>query len=474
ETDLNKLQMQHRRADAAKRAYTEKTQGLICRDRREIQRLQHEREELLRSLRVSQSCFNRWTDASVVQDLSAMLACRDTVDEELEAEKGKEAYLKDQILKWEKKLEGQRTSRGITHCSMSSDNSNLLKSVQLLENKLHRSHKCFNKLMTSNEELREELKTLQMEKKKFLHVRSRLENELSVICKDICKLMTKCTEAFNASVKFHEKHRMLSDQNAKDVAQYVKERGNLEREISHCCNFKAFVGKKAIRRSYQDTDHRKVLHKQLDSKELGLADSEEVLRKIFRETEESDLDKLINNFIQTEEQNYTSLNFVICQQNKVESIRREISQLSCEREVFVAEEQQQQEQHRALWMRVSIKQEAVGQQLAVYEQRVESMEKLLHQFKEGVKSLLQISYDGLVVFDQLDSSDGVQDENISEYIRMVEDRVNELLTLQSYLHYQENFSQWDIDGLSTISGQLLGIPPEAVTLTIAAATPAPE
>lgn len=69
----------------------------VCVIRREIQWLQDEREELLCRVRVSESSFNRWTDASVVQDLTAMLASRGKTDEELEAEKGKVASLKDQV-----------------------------------------------------------------------------------------------------------------------------------------------------------------------------------------------------------------------------------------------------------------------------------------------------------------------------------------------------------------------------------------
>ena len=65
--------------------------------RREIQRLQDERERLLSNLRVFESSFNQWTDASVVQDLTAVLARRDRIDEELDAEKGKLASLKDQV-----------------------------------------------------------------------------------------------------------------------------------------------------------------------------------------------------------------------------------------------------------------------------------------------------------------------------------------------------------------------------------------
>ncbi|XP_044066414.1 outer dynein arm protein 1-like isoform X2 [Siniperca chuatsi] len=443
--------------------------------RRDIQRLQDEREGLLRSLRVSQSCFNRWTDASVVQDLTATLACGDRIDEELEAEKDKVASLKDQILKWERKLAGQRTGGGTTHRSMKSDKSNLIKTTCLIDKNLYRGRKCFSMLMTRNGELREELKTLQVEKKKFLHVQSQLDKELHAIRKDICNLMTKCTEAFNASVKIHEKQRMLRDQNDKDVAQYIKERSNLEQEISHYCNFEAFLRTKAVARKNQDIDQRKVeKRKQMESKELGLEDFEDAIKKILSETDESDMDKLVRNFIQMEEQIYTLLNFINYQHNEAQTIRRQTSQLCREREIFAAEEQQQQKQHHALRMRVSIKQGATEQQLAVYQQRAEFMEKLLDLLKDGIESLLQISYDSSVICDQLASTGGVQDENIKEYMRMVEDRVNELLTLQSYLHFQDNLSQWDIDSLSTIAGQLLGITPPAVNLTPAAATPAPD
>ncbi len=49
----------------------------------------------------------------------------------------------------------------------------------------------------------------------------------------------------------------------------------------------------------------------------------------------------------------------------------------------MVEQRQQREKHQALRVRVSIKQEATEQQLAVYQQRVEFMEKLLDQLKKG-------------------------------------------------------------------------------------------
>uniref|UniRef100_A0A4W6G7N5 ODAD1 central coiled coil region domain-containing protein n=1 Tax=Lates calcarifer TaxID=8187 RepID=A0A4W6G7N5_LATCA len=354
ETDLNKLQLQYRRSEAVKRAYSKNTRVLIYRHRREIQRLQDERDKLLRNLGVSQTSCSSWTDGSTVQDLTSLLACGDRLDEELRAEKDKVASLKDQISKWERKLVGKRATGGTTCHSWKSDNRNLVKTTCLTENKLDRGCKCFNELMTRNGQLREDLKTLQMEKKHFLHVQSQRTKELHAIRKDICNMMTKCTEAFNASVKIQEKLRILMDQNAKDMAQYIKERRGLERGISHYCNFKAFLDIKTIVRMNQEIDHSQVEKcKELGSKEWALEDFEDAMKKIFRETAESDLDKLVRNFIQSmknsahhltlqkqwklgiltviricydifpsvEGQNYTLLNFVNYQHNEAETIQ---------------------------------------------------------------------------------------------------------------------------------------------------------
>lgn len=59
------------------------------------------------------------------------------------------------------------------------------------------------------------------------------------------------------SVKIQEKQRLLTDQNAKDVAHYVKERSNLELEMAHYCNFGAFLHTKASARINQDINYRK-------------------------------------------------------------------------------------------------------------------------------------------------------------------------------------------------------------------------
>ncbi|TKS77375.1 Coiled-coil domain-containing protein 114 [Collichthys lucidus] len=302
EADLIKLQQLYRREEGAYRAYTTKTQALLDRDEHEIQRLLDEHEVLSHSFGVSQNNFTSGTDP-VVQDLSAMLTCKDKIDQELEAEEAQIASLKDQITKWERKLE------------------------------LHANRK------------------------------------------DICNLTTKCTKTFNVRGKIKEKLKTLGDHDAKDTAQYIKEISDLERELCHQSCVQGFLDIKTIGCNNLSSGRRKVEKgKTLEYNELGLEDFEDVINKTLRETGDSDLDKLIRNFIQREEQNYILLNFVNYQHSETEVIRKHIT---------------------------------------------------------------QICYGSLVTCDQLDSSDRDQDENIKAYLRMVEDQVNELLALQSYLHLQE-------------------------------------
>lgn len=58
------------------------------------------------------------------------------------------------------------------------------------------------------------------------------------------------------SLMIQEIQRMLKDQNAKDLTQYIKKRNSLERTLSHHCNLVAFLDMKAIARNNQDSDHR--------------------------------------------------------------------------------------------------------------------------------------------------------------------------------------------------------------------------
>ncbi|KAK9515542.1 hypothetical protein VZT92_026182 [Zoarces viviparus] len=139
--------------------------------------------------------------------------------------------------------------------------------------------------------------------------------------------------------------------------------------LSRQTNFEVFIDIKALVCNNQDSNHRKVKHKQLESKELARGDFEDAVRKILVETKEMDLDK----------------------QELYPSSKRQLGNI---------------------WQLIN-----------------SALRSLKSSWTSSKKS---------------GSSDGVQDENVVEYLRRVDNRVKELLTLQAFIHFQQNLNPWDI------------------------------
>ncbi|XP_038863383.1 coiled-coil domain-containing protein 63-like [Salvelinus namaycush] len=445
ETELSKLQRQFRIMEGDRQAYSVESQDLIRRQLREIQRLHGEREELLRSLRVSESPFQCWDDTDATQNLSSMLVYRDRVVEQLDSEQGKMAYLRQEILTWESKLAGQRRG-STTYHSQKSEANQTLKNSLILENKLDRGRVRFNKLLAKNGQLREELKILHVERKQFLHLYCRMERELQEIRKDIRDMMAQSTAAFEARVEARCKRMLLKEKKVKDLTQYGTEVSELQRVISHDHRLKTFMSIKgnecSSQEEGQDLSRRQVEERQrrrlgLDTQggTFGTLDSlQETFHKIHCVTGEEDLHKLVGTFIQIEDKNFALLNFVNEQNNEAETLKDEINQIRCEMEVFSREERRQHEESRAVLRGVSVQQQATEQQMGGYQQRITSVGKILNQLKTGIDSVCHnIDCDRSVIEDKLGSSTGIRDSTIMTYLGLVERRTNELLTLQSFL-----------------------------------------
>ncbi|XP_054637260.1 outer dynein arm-docking complex subunit 1-like isoform X2 [Dunckerocampus dactyliophorus] len=432
ENDLHKLKLQYRQAVKDKQAYDDKIQSLLLKDSREIQRLQNEQEELLHILTIAQSSSNQKKEVNAAQDLENLLSNEESIEEELLSNKNKLVSFKKQILEWERKLVAQRGGHA-PHNSKSEDNS--MKDILSKEDKLYKGHICFNELMIRNGQLKKEIDMLEMEKNEFLQIQLQLKKELQAIRKEISDLSAMCTKANNASVGIQVKQKKLKEQKAQFEAQYTQTTTNLEHEISTHCNLEAMVNVKNA--SDEGSDHdREDLLEQLEKLTLH----EDTIRRILIETGENDLDSLVQNYLQLEEENYSVLGFINYQHWEVEAVKQQITQLYKESELFVAEQKQQEEDRKTLQMAIFTKQEAIEEQVSDYQKQIHLKDNIQHLLKTGIQSLLRICCERSEIR-TLGSSDRALDEHMTACLRMVEDKVNGLLNLQSVLLFQENLTQ---------------------------------
>ncbi|KAK6318916.1 hypothetical protein J4Q44_G00101270 [Coregonus suidteri] len=464
ETEMGKLQRQFRIMGGDRLAYSIQSQDHIRRQRQEIENLEKEQEELQRSLCVSESLSRRQQDSEDAQTLRSMLEQRDEVGDEVEMERQSQAELEQEISIMERKLAELRRGEVTATLSQKSQSRHTQKASRTLENKLDRALIRFNKQLTKNSHLREDLESLRVERVRFQQLHRRLDKELQEIRKDIGDMVSLSTAAYDVRVEAQSKMIMMREKAVKDLSQYSAEMKELERVIAHERRLKEFMTTKCSERSGQDEGqelgrrHEVKEQRRMDSGEESVDTLEEVFQRIQNITGEDDLDMLVTRFIQVEDQNFALFNYVNEQNNEAEALRDQINQTQREMEQFNVTGQQQEQEHHALLRDLDQQQRDTESQAHENEVLASAVSKILDQIKTGVNSVFhKMDCDRSLVEDLLGSSSGIRENNIMTYLGLVEQRTNQLLTMQAFLSSRDLDKEYDPKDLARF---LLGQNPE--------------
>ncbi|KPP73541.1 hypothetical protein Z043_107365, partial [Scleropages formosus] len=396
----------------------------------EIDRLQEEQEELQCRLQVSQSHSHQQQDVDTVQAMRRLLNQQDEVHEQLESQKESLVHLEQEILSMEKKLAGLRRTRTSVNLKQKSEASEKKKATRTLENKLDRTLVRFNEQLTKNAQLRADLETLRLERVRFQQLQR-------------TALLTNPSLPFCCRVEAQSKMALLKEKAVKDLAQYSAEMKELERIIAHEQHLKDFMSTKSSDRSghggsldpthSQEPEERD--HKRTEKGEDMVDSLEEVFHRIQSMTGEEDLDLLVSKFIQTEEQNFALFNYVNEQNNEAESLKDQIKQVQQEMGQFQAEEESQEARHCSLLTDIDTQQRKTEVRVQSYESQATEASKILDQIKTGVGRMFhKLECDFSVLEDMLGSSTEIRESNIMTYLSLVENRTNDLLSMQVFLN----------------------------------------
>ncbi|KAG7493384.1 hypothetical protein JOB18_007570 [Solea senegalensis] len=439
---------------------------VCCGWRQEIDKLLKEQEELHRNLGVSQSLSRHQQDSEDAESLRALLEQRDMLEEELGKEKQCHKDLKREIANTEVKLARLRKGEVSSRDSQTSEVRRTKKAVQTLEYKLDRALTRFNEQLTKNSRLREELQTLQIERVRFQQLHNRLDKELQEVRKKIGEVINLSTAAYDASAEAQSKVTAMREKAVKDLAQYNAEMKELERVIAHENCLKEFMSTKCSERSGQDNGqdmgHKQVSEQQeqqrMDAGEESLDALEEVFERICTVTEEKDLDMLVTRFIQAEDRNLALFNFVNEQNTEVEALRDQINHMQEEMEHFRMKGLQQEHDHRSLLRDIDGQLKETESKADHYESKASIISKILDKIKTGVNSTFsKLQCDRSVMEDMLGLSKGISENNIMFYLGLVEQKTNELLTIQDFLNSKDLEKDYNPRDLAKI---LLGQNPE--------------
>ncbi|XP_037620878.1 coiled-coil domain-containing protein 114 isoform X3 [Sebastes umbrosus] len=472
ESEIAKLQRQFRIMEGDRQAYSIQAREQIRKQQQEIEKLLKEQEELHRNLGACKSLSRQQQDSEDTQSLRALLEQRDMLEEELGTQKQCQKEQEKEIANMELKLAGLRKGKVSTGDTQRSEARRTQKAIRTLEYKLDRSLTRFNEQLTKNSHLREELQTLHIERVRFQQLHNRLDKELYDSRKKIGEVVSLSTAAYDARVEAQSKMTMMREKAVKDLAQYNAEMKELERVIAHEFSLKEFMTTKCSERSGQDEGHE-MGHRQLselkeqrrmDSGEESLDTLEEVFQRIQTVTGEDNLDMLVTRFIQVEDRNFALFNFVNEQNNEAEALRDQIIHTQAEIEQFRVASLQQEQDHRSLLRDIVEQQKETESQAEDYENQAGIMSKILDEVKTGVNSIFsKVECDRSVIEDTLGSSSGISENNIMSYLGLVEQKTNELLTIQAFLNSKDLEKDYNPKDLAKF---LLGQNPELLQKSV--------
>ncbi|XP_029007956.1 coiled-coil domain-containing protein 114 [Betta splendens] len=473
ESEIAKLQRQFRIMEGDRQAYNISAREQIRKQQQEIDKLLKEQEDLHQNLGVCKSSSRQQKDSGDTQSLRTLLEQKDMVEEEQKKEIQYHRKLEEEISNMESKLAELRKGNVSTSDSQRSAVKRTQKAIRTLEYKLDRALTRFNEQLTNNGRLREELQTLHLERVHFQQLRNKLEKELQGIRKKIGEIISLSTAAYDARVEAQSKMTMVREKAIKDLAQYNAEMKELERVIEHECNLKDFMTIKCSEKSGQDDSHeaghRRLSlvneQKRMDSRQESLDALEEVFERIQTVTGEDNLDMLVTRFIQAEDRNFALFNFVNEQNNKAEALKDQISQIQAEMEQFRADLSQQEQAHASMLGELDDQQKETELQAEDYENQANIISNILDEIKTGVNSIFsKMECDRSVIENMLGSSTGISENNIMSYLGLVEQKTNELLTIQAFLSSKDLEKDYNPKDLAKF---LLGQNPELLKESIA-------
>ncbi|XP_056242579.1 coiled-coil domain-containing protein 114 isoform X1 [Seriola aureovittata] len=472
ESEIAKLQRQFRIMEGDRQAYNIQAREQIRKQQQEMDKLLKEQEELHRNLGVCKSLSHQQRDSEDTKSLRAMLEQRDMLEDKLGKEKQCQKELEREISNIELKLAELRKGEVSISDTQRSEVRQTQKAIRTLEYKLDRALTRFNEQLTKNSHLREELQTLHIERVRFQQLHNRLDKELHEVRKKIGESVNLSNAAYDARVEAQSKMTMMREKAVKDLSQYNAEMKELERVIAHEYSLKEFMTTKCSERSGQDDGHE-TGHRQLSEvKEQRRTDSGEesldVLREVFERiqamTGEDNLDMLVTRFIQVEDRKFALFNFVNEQNNEAEVLRDHISQIQEEMEQFRVKGLQQEHNHRSLLRDIDEQQKETECQAEDYENQASIISKILDEIKTGVNSIFsKMECDHSVIEDMLGSSTGISENNIMSYLGLVEQKTNELLTIQAFLDSKDLEKDYNPKDLAKF---LLGQNPELLQQNI--------
>ena len=471
--ELSHLQRQYRCLRNDRRMYTDETENTLRKQKITIEALVKEKKELEAMMHVASSRQNEKFDQRNVEKLVELLEREAQAQEELKKEKEaivgvdeKVAVMREKINQQSKKMGGSKDVYQEKHVAN-------MKLTRILENRLDEMTKKFSIALTGNLKLREHINHVEGQKARFLDLHKRLQAELIEGKKEIDRISEVATTHF--TIRDEAQHRMASlrERADREMAVYNAEIKDVKRILEHDRKLRKFMTTKAEDRASILEDELMVraikkYEAQLNGLQQETSKFEEIFDKIKEATGIEDTDTLVESFIENEDRNFALYNYVNNMNTEIENLKDDIRRLKDEIELINKEGVDSDVHRKEILNELEQKMVEVTDELTLVNKEYKASRRQLELLKPKVESVFNsIECDRSSIAELLGIGVSIDDNNIMQYLGIIEQKCNELLqnkALEKIKKLNESGGDISVDGLQGVGpqpahGNFLIVPP---------------
>lgn len=471
--ELFHLQQQYRCLRNDRRMYTDETENTLRKQKITIEALVKEKKELEAMMHVASSRQNEKFDQRNVEKLVELLEREAQAQEELKKEKEAIAGVDEKVAAMREKINQQSKKMGGSKDVYQEKHVANMKLTRILENRLDEMTKKFSIALTGNLKLREHINHVEGQKARFLDLHKRLQAELIEGKKEIDRISEVATTHF--TIRDEAQHRMASlrERADREMAVYNAEIKDVKRILEHDRKLRKFMTTKAEDRASILEDELMVraikkYEAQLNGLQQETSKFEEIFDKIKEATGIEDTDTLVKSFIENEDRNFALYNYVNNMNTEIENLKDDIRRLKDEIELIKKEGVDSDVHRKEILNELEQKMVEVTDELTLVNKEYKASRRQLELLKPKVESVFNsIECDRSSIAELLGIGVSIDDNNIMQYLGIIEQKCNELLqnkALEKIKKLNESGGDISVDGLQRVGpqpahGNFLIVPP---------------
>ena len=471
--ELSHLQRQYRCLRNDRRMYTDETENTLRKQKITIEALVKEKKELEAMMHVASSIQNEKFDQRNVEKLVELLEREAQAQEELKKEKEAIAGVDEKVAVMREKINQQSKKMGGSKDVYQEKHVANMKLTRILENRLDEMTKKFSIALTGNLKLREHINHVEGQKARFLDLHKRLQAELIEGKKEIDRISEVATTHF--TIRDEAQHRMASlrERADREMAVYNAEIKDVKRILEHDRKLRKFMTTKAEDRASILEDELMVraikkYEAQLNGLQQETSKFEEIFDKIKEATGIEDTDTLVKSFIENEDRNFALYNYVNNMNTEIENLKDDIRRLKDEIELIKKEGVDSDVHRKEILNELEQKMVEVTDELTLVNKEYKASRRQLELLKPKVESVFNsIECDRSSIAELLGIGVSIDDNNIMQYLGIIEQKCNELLqnkALEKIKKLNESGGDISVDGLQGVGpqpahGNFLIVPP---------------